>query len=145
MPIHPSMKDRYPDDWSSISRRIRFERADNRCEWCAAENYWPHPETGSKVVLTVAHLDHDPTNNADDNLAALCQLCHNTYDAPKRHSEGFQYAHAVKAVRWSQEDIWLHRGPATGRTASIEGRPSPHGCSGQQWPRTSSVLDAWWR
>ena len=86
MPIHPSMKDRYPDDWPAISKRIRFERAGNRCEWCAAANGWPHPVTGSTVVLTVAHLDHDPANNADDNLAALCQLCHNTYDAPKRHS-----------------------------------------------------------
>ena len=86
MPIHPDMKDRYPDDWEDISRRIRFERAGNRCEHCGAENYKPHPVTGSRVVLTVAHLDHTPENNADDNLAALCQLCHNTYDAPKRHS-----------------------------------------------------------
>ena len=36
------------------------------------------------VALTVAHLDHDPANNADDTLAALCQACHNRYDAPKR-------------------------------------------------------------
>ena len=34
--------------------------------------------------MTVAHLDHDPANNADDILAALCQACHNRYDAPKR-------------------------------------------------------------
>ena len=85
MPIHPSMKPLYPPDWPQISARIRFERAANRCEWCGAANYWPHPETGSRVILTVAHLDHDPRNNADDNLAALCQKCHNTYDAPKRH------------------------------------------------------------
>ena len=84
MPIHPDQKALYPPDWPEISRRIRFERAQNRCEECGAENYWPHPETGSKVVLTVAHLDHNPANNADDNLKALCQLCHNTYDGPKR-------------------------------------------------------------
>lgn len=30
----------------------------------------------SKVVLTIAHLDHDKTNNDYDNLAALCQKCH---------------------------------------------------------------------
>ena len=42
------------------------------------------PETESVVALTVAHLDHDPANNADDNLAALCQACHNRCDAPKR-------------------------------------------------------------
>jgi len=32
-------------------------------------------------VLTIAHLDHDTTNNADENLAALCQRCHLSYDA----------------------------------------------------------------
>jgi 5-methylcytosine-specific restriction endonuclease McrA len=37
-----------------------------------------------EVVLTVAHLDHDPTNNADENLAALCQRCHNRHDVPQR-------------------------------------------------------------
>ena len=34
-----------------------------------------------RIVLTVAHLDHDTTHNADDNLAALCQRCHLRYDA----------------------------------------------------------------
>lgn len=37
-----------------------------------------------KVVLTIAHLDHDPTNNEGWNLRALCQRCHNIYDAPHR-------------------------------------------------------------
>jgi hypothetical protein len=32
------------------------------------------------VVLTIAHLDHDPRNNVDANLAAFCQLCHLRYD-----------------------------------------------------------------
>jgi len=30
------------------------------------------------------HLDHDPTNNAEDNLLAACQLHHNRYDAAER-------------------------------------------------------------
>lgn len=33
-----------------------------------------------RVVLTVAHLDHDETNNDPDNLAALCQKCHLAHD-----------------------------------------------------------------
>ena len=37
-----------------------------------------------KVVLTVAHLDHDPTHNHPMNLRALCQKCHNSYDAWRR-------------------------------------------------------------
>lgn len=39
-----------------------------------------------KVVLTVAHLDHTPENCDESNLAALCQRCHNRYDAPTRRA-----------------------------------------------------------
>jgi hypothetical protein len=85
MPIRPENRSRYPADWRHISARIR-ERAGNKCEWCEASNGEPHPVTGSKVVLTVAHLDHQPENCADDNLAALCQRCHNRYDAPVRQA-----------------------------------------------------------
>ncbi len=68
MPIHPAMKDRYTKNWPAISKRIRVERAaGNRCAWCDAANGRPHPVTSSIVVLTVAHLDHDPANNANDN------------------------------------------------------------------------------
>jgi hypothetical protein len=75
----------YPPNWHAISRRIRFERAANRCEWCGAANHQPHPLTGSHVVLTVAHHpDTNPMNCADDNLHALCQRCHNRLDAPAR-------------------------------------------------------------
>ncbi|MEM9600271.1 MAG: hypothetical protein AAF926_04540, partial [Pseudomonadota bacterium] len=39
---------------------------------------------GSKVVLTIAHMDHDPSNSDDTNLRAWCQRCHNVYDLPHR-------------------------------------------------------------
>lgn len=77
MPIDYS---KYHPKWSLISRMIRFRRAENRCEWCKAENYAPHPITGSKVILTVAHLDHNSQNNRFQNLAALCQRCHLNHD-----------------------------------------------------------------
>lgn len=87
MPIKPENRKRYPSDWRAISRRIR-DRAGNACEGapgiypdCRAENGKAHPVTGSKVVLTVAHLDHAPENCADENLRAMCQRCHLTYDA----------------------------------------------------------------
>jgi len=38
-----------------------------------------------EVVCTVAHLDHDPENNEDNNLAFLCQKCHNNYDRKHRN------------------------------------------------------------
>ena len=34
-----------------------------------------------RCVLTTAHLDRNPGNDALDNLAALCQRCHLVYDA----------------------------------------------------------------
>jgi 5-methylcytosine-specific restriction endonuclease McrA len=37
-----------------------------------------------RIVLTVAHLDHQPENCADENLRAWCQRCHNRYDASER-------------------------------------------------------------
>lgn len=33
-----------------------------------------------RVVLTTAHLDHDPSNNDEANLKALCQRCHLKHD-----------------------------------------------------------------
>ena len=77
MPIDYST---YHPKWKLISRFIRFFRARNRCEWCQAANYQPHPITGSRVVLTVAHIDHDKTNNSFFNLAALCQRYHLRHD-----------------------------------------------------------------
>jgi len=40
-----------------------------------------------KVVLTVAHLDHDEENHnvKDERLKALCQQCHLNYDAKEKY------------------------------------------------------------
>lgn len=81
MPIDYSL---YPSDWKEISLRIRA-RANNKCEWCGAVNGLPHPQTGSRVVLTVAHINHDINDSSDSNLAALCQRCHLRHDA-KQHA-----------------------------------------------------------
>ena len=84
MPIRAEMRDRYPKEWPIISLWVRV-CACWRCEWCAAAQGKPHPVTGSKVVLTVAHiLCDDPADVRPANLAALCQLCHNRHDAAGR-------------------------------------------------------------
>lgn len=84
-PIRAEMRGRYPKDWKLRSRFVRFYRAKNRCEWCGAENYKPHPVTGSTVILTVAHIyDDRPEASSLLNLAALCQKCHNGHDAKAR-------------------------------------------------------------
>lgn len=40
-----------------------------------------------KVVLTIAHLDHDEENHdvSLERLKALCQLCHLRYDAKEKY------------------------------------------------------------
>ena len=87
MPIKPENKSRYPKNWKQIRERI-LQRSDNRCEFCGVENhtYRYNPKTGKDayIVLTIAHLDHTPENCSDDNLRALCQRCHNRYDAEHR-------------------------------------------------------------
>lgn len=70
----------YHPKWKLISYLIRKVRAKNHCELCNAENLKPHPKTGSKVVLTVAHMDHNKNNNRFNNLKALCQKCHLGHD-----------------------------------------------------------------
>lgn len=82
---------KYPANWLDISWRIRSERAGQRCEWCGVKNGEQHPVTGSRVILTVAHLGVDKPDGTpgdkndkmdcrDENLAALCQRCHLNYD-----------------------------------------------------------------
>lgn len=85
MPIRPENRDRYPKDWKLRSFFVRFMRARGRCEWCGAEHGKPHPITGSRVVLTTAHVfDDRPEASNLLNLAALCQKCHNGHDMKAR-------------------------------------------------------------
>lgn len=89
MPISPENQARYPANWREISTRIK-QRASMKCESmpgqppCGAAHGARHPITGAVVVLTVAHIDHQPENCADENLRAVCQRCHNRYDQKHR-------------------------------------------------------------
>lgn len=46
----------------------------------------PNPKK-VRVILTIAHLDHDEENEnvSDDRLKAMCQLCHLRYDAVEKY------------------------------------------------------------
>lgn len=105
----PWDRTRYPANWNELRAAIRA-RAGDRCEWCGVANgaigardnageWWAEAaihnmksDVGElffpdgfpkiiKIVLTVAHLDHDVTHNDPANLRALCQKCHLTHDA----------------------------------------------------------------
>lgn len=95
MPISPKKQKRYPGGsirsqlWQDLRAWVRL-RSGDRCEGsptypdCRAENGKPHPVTGSKVVLTVAHVTHSLRKNGPEDLRHWCQRCHNTHDAPFR-------------------------------------------------------------
>jgi len=57
----------YPRNWPEISKATIMARGD-RCERCGC--------TRDTAILTTHHKDHNPANNDDSNLEALCQACH---------------------------------------------------------------------
>lgn len=55
----------------------------------------------TKVVLTTAHIDRNPGNNAEENLAALCQRCHLRHDLyqhinSRRYGRNYARDHQLK-------------------------------------------------
>jgi len=154
---------RYPPDWATIIRKRILHRSgerrdgkgrieiDARCEWCGAANHTPHPVTGSQVVLTVAHLDHDEDNwdVRDERLAALCQRCHLTYDA-KRHAQNRKYGRGEGQLMLTDPSSGnkAQRSIGTGYHGVIvpRGKPLPGGTVGYSYfpgesERTAIVRD----
>lgn len=74
MPIRRDLRHFYKGEaWQAIRKRIR-ERAGDKCEQCGKPNgIW-------RIQCGVAHLDHNPANNSDDNLKWLCRKCHLLWD-----------------------------------------------------------------
>lgn len=119
----------YPANWNTEIRPAILAREKNRCKFCRIPNGvicatdihgvrhqftdmgfcdydYPKGARTFPIVLTVAHLDHDITNNSEDNLAALCQKCHLTHDAG-------QHAANARATRESgQGMLALEYGPS---------------------------------
>lgn len=59
----------------------------------------------TRVILTVAHIDHDKTNNRFSNLAALCQRCHLRHDL-KHHIANRKYGR-----KWKRDQLTLNLEP----------------------------------
>lgn len=118
MPIKPENRSRYPANWKQIRAAI-LERAAHKCEECGIPNYAYRNRTTdewtthlmqvetwtcvdedkvTRIVLTIAHLDHTPENCSPDNLKALCQRCHLRYDHDLHQRHSRETRRAGKAV-----------------------------------------------
>jgi hypothetical protein len=107
----------YPENWKTEIRPAVLARANNCCEECGVKNhalihrhgkgqndwvYWPEGmeseawsldgKKATKIILTIAHLDHDKLNHdvSLERLKALCQKCHLRYDI-KHHTNNRKY------------------------------------------------------
>lgn len=72
-------EEKYHPNWGKRKRK-ELKRAKGHCDFCHAEKGTLRPKTRRKVMLAVAHLNHD-TKNARALLAVLCQRCHTLWDA----------------------------------------------------------------
>lgn len=83
----PMRRKDYPDWWDVFSWERRHEVG--ACEWCGRvlNEIRQTPKCDRyEEPLTIAHLDHDRTNNALANLAVLCTKCHLRHDQ-KQHAK----------------------------------------------------------
>lgn len=122
MPIKPENRERYPKNWRQIRQEV-LARAANKCEQCGVPNHWlRNKRTGeitndgvvgeaweladgdkvTYIVLTVAHLDHQPENCDLDNLRAWCQKCHLAYD----HEHHQRNSRATRHKRKTAGDLF---------------------------------------
>lgn len=76
----------YPTDWKAIALRIK-EGSGWKCELCGKQCRKPGEQFDNHTrTLTVAHLNHDPSDCREVNLRALCAPCHLRYDS-QHHAE----------------------------------------------------------
>ena len=118
MPISPERMKLYPGgstrspEWLALRAYILF-RAGNRCEgtpqrpFCDYRNGQTNPVTGSRVVLTIMHMNHNESDCSDENLRAGCQTCHNKWDAKHRAANA-----AITRQRKIGQDDLFGRAPA---------------------------------
>ena len=78
----------YPDNWKEIASRVK-EDAEWRCVRCGH----PH-DVEAGYVLTVHHLDINPSNCAWWNIPALCQRCHLHIQAKVVMEQDWMFEHS---------------------------------------------------
>ena len=121
MPVKKENLSKYPKDWKAIRAEV-LERAGHKCEQCGVPNHWyRNRKTGevtsnamqceawsydgdqtTYIVLTVAHLNHDPTDCGEPgnrpNLKALCQRDHLAWDQEHHQRNAYHTRRKGKAI-----------------------------------------------
>lgn len=135
MPIRADLRKFYAGAaWQAIRARI-LARAQNKCENCKRPNatvtektrdgFWrldqsarwrnangkrqdPPPTYAirtSRCQLGVAHLNHNPADMSEGNLAALCQSCHLRHDQ-KHHYASYRRNRAARVGQaWLSDEL----------------------------------------
>ena len=86
----------YPLDWPEIALAVKKE-AGFACEQCGEQCYRPgEPCDDRRLVLTVHHINHVPSDCERDNLVALCAPCHLRADA-QHHARNARRTRARKS------------------------------------------------
>ncbi len=110
MPVRKDLVKAYPDgslrtkEWLAIRNQV-LRKAGRRCQECQARDrsgfivfddadgpidrwtldlfghrHAPHGARLITIYLSIAHLNHDPSDNRKSNLKALCLRCHLDHD-----------------------------------------------------------------
>ena len=118
---------KYAKNWKNEIRLAVLERAKHCCDICGVKNrsfvhrhskgvndwtYWPEGMESeawsldgkkcTQIVLTIAHIDHDVSNNCHSNLAALCQRCY-LHHAKAHHGNN---AKATRMQKMGMADLF---------------------------------------
>jgi hypothetical protein len=102
----------YPPQWGALSQFVRFERAQGQCECmgecglhrtnpgprrCVERHGQPAVWAKGRVILTTAHLCHNPACDDLEHLRAMCNRCHLRYD------QALHARHAAETRRMARE------------------------------------------
>ena len=98
----------YPPNWPTISKFVRFYRAQNKCEFCGIFNRAIQPDTGAVVILTAAHLCHDSHCNNLDHIIALCQRCHLAHDKIQHLRTKFNIKYFYQLDLFNFKPVFFH-------------------------------------
>lgn len=129
----PMQRDLYPPNWEEIalSAKVAANWTCQRCGACHGDRQINRYGQLRKVVLTTAHLNHDPWN-PDAALEVMCWPCHARYDAAHRRHQhammliargqmvlpGLQAWYESPCVRKPRKSV--HRRASKGRVSRVK-------------------------